>query len=528
VYRVFSLPNERLDNKNLAFEHSNYMVGQKFRQTIESIFEVDDQESANRAARIKALAEDVRRATDQSDSLKRIVYDEYPGGSLTLEMSLADAEADLARLVPEVQQLDGQQLEQEKNSAGMRRSLAQAQVAAQAATLRVRNRESLLARLASLRGQYADDKRKLIFLKEAERFFDPLHVAVCPACLSTLTESPSLDDGHCSMCGSTVEPTVPTNGLATAATETGEDIDGASDEHTAAAAYLTLETVEVLNDGASLLEAELRATSARLTDLNDYWSRLQSDLRELKHLQARAIEEVRELEQQLNSIADLPAPFLAARDNLRRQITDAELRKQAAEAGLRFWSRVEQADVAIARLSAQLRILREEQRTTTSRPDRDAVVTKLSRRFGEILADFGYPKLANPFIDGRLLPHVRDLPYVAASSGGRVLISLAYYLALWQVAYEESPGRAPGLLIVDSPQKNLGHSASRDDADFADSRLVQNFYGSVGRWLAGDGVGAQMIVVDNSPPDLVSEDVVVRFTRDRSVYPYGLVTDAVD
>ena len=45
---------------------------------------------------------------------------------------------------------------------------------------------SLLERLASLRGQYADDKRKLAFLRQAEQLFDPLHVTVCAACLSRL------------------------------------------------------------------------------------------------------------------------------------------------------------------------------------------------------------------------------------------------------------------------------------------------------------------------------------------------------
>ena len=48
------------------------------------------------------------------------------------------------------------------------------------AALRVRNRESLMDRLAALRGQYADDKKKLTFLKEAEHLFNPLQVSVCP------------------------------------------------------------------------------------------------------------------------------------------------------------------------------------------------------------------------------------------------------------------------------------------------------------------------------------------------------------
>jgi hypothetical protein len=55
-------------------------------------------------------------------------------------------------------------------------------------------------------GQYADDKKMLTFLKEAEQLFDPLHVTVCPACLSTLDFPPVLVDGACTLCGHEVEP----------------------------------------------------------------------------------------------------------------------------------------------------------------------------------------------------------------------------------------------------------------------------------------------------------------------------------
>lgn len=45
-------------------------------------------------------------------------------------------------------------------------------------------------------------------------------------------------------------------------------------------------------------------------------------------------------------------------------------------------------------------------------------------------------------------------------------------------------------------------------------------------WLAGPGDGAQLIVIDNSPRDLVADDVVVRYTRSARVAPDGLVEDA--
>ena len=87
-----------------------------------------------------------------------------------------------------------------------------------------------------------------------------------------------------------------------------------------------------------------------------------------------------------------------------------------------------------------------------------------------MLADIGYPKLSDPHLNNDLVPSVRGLPYTAASSGGLTLISLAWYLALWEIAFEDGT-RAPGLLMIDSPQKNLGQGA--EDPDFADARLVE-------------------------------------------------------
>ncbi|NGY66485.1 hypothetical protein G7043_47155 [Lentzea sp. NEAU-D13] len=196
-------------------------------------------------------------------------------------------------------------------------------------------------------------------------------------------------------------------------------------------------------------------------------------------------------------------------------------------AGLRLWERVQQAEDNADRLEGHAKRLRAERRESAARPDRAAVIRRLSHRFGEVLSDLGYPKLSDPRLDNNLMPHVRGLPYTAASSGGLVLISLAWYLAIWEVAHEQD-GRRPGLLIIDSPQKNLGHSADPDDPDFADTGLVENFYRHVKQWLAGPGVGAQLVVVDNSPPEAVAGDIVVRYTRSRTLPPYGLIDDAFD
>src|SRR6266511_2315108 len=124
--------------------------------------------------------------------------------------------------------------------------------------------------------------------------------------------------------------------------------------------------------------------------------------------------------------------------------------------------------------------------------------------------------------DDKLVPSARLRPYRNASSGGQVLQTLAWILAIFEVAYEQD-GHHPGFLLIDTPQKNLGGRAAADDEEFADVHLVEHFYTHILDWLAGPGRGAQIIVVDNTPPAVADRHVVVRFTRDPNRGKYGLI-----
>jgi hypothetical protein len=517
LFKIMWLPNDRLDNKNLTFEQASYIVRQKFRQTIDVIFDVHDAAGVTLAARARHASEAAREATRVAESLKEIVRAEYPLGELVLETDKARAQDDVASLSRQLEALDRGQSSAENTLIELRRNLEAAQFAARDWAVRVRDRESLIERLAALRGQYADDKRKLSFLKDAERLFDPLQVTVCPACLSALKELPSVTGGHCSLCGNDV---LAEDGELTLGAVI-DDAESGSDEFASDA------DISEMPDASAILDAEHRAASHRLSELTDYWTRLTEDLKALQAAREEADRRVADTAAVLDQAVSLPAPYVARRDDLSQRRADAMLREQTADAGLRLWRRVAVAEENASRLLGQAASLRAEQRENLARPARATIIRALSQRFGEILSEIGYPKLSQPYIDEDLVPFVRGLKYTAASSGGLVLISIAYYLSIWELAYERS-ARAPGLLLLDSPQKNLGTWAHPDDADFADIRLVENFYRHTRRWLAGPGSGAQLVIIDNSPPDSMSADVVVRYTRNPDVPPYGLIDNETD
>ncbi|MER7008035.1 DNA recombination protein RecN, partial [Dactylosporangium sp. NPDC000555] len=155
------------------------------------------------------------------------------------------------------------------------------------------------------------------------------------------------------------------------------------------------------------------------------------------------------------------------------------------------------------------------------RADRAAVVRRVGERYREILREFRYPKLADAYLAEDLTPYVRGEPYTVASSGGRTLIALAWQLAMFETAWETRSSH-PGFLLLDSPQKNLGALG-----DLEDGQTIERVYRHIEAWLAGRGVGAQVVVADNAPPPTAADDVIVRYSRRADQPPYGLIDDDV-
>lgn len=511
LMKTFWLPNDRVDAKNLVFEQAAHIVSQKFQQTFDVIFDVFDGEDVRRAAQVKAAREAAQEARRTYVSLLDVVSTEHPQGPLRLEIRLGEISQFVAEAETQIREMDTSVSSRTDAQRRLRSGLGPAERRAQQASQVISDRYSLLDRLGALRAQYADDKKKLTFLHEAERLFDPLQVRVCPACFNALSEPPVVADGQCSMCGHVVP----------------ESVDSLTFGHGAGVGTESEQTGGDKAD-AAFVEGELHAVTKRLADLNGYMERLEADLGEMRRLRDQADTALMGLVNAIEQATELPAPYLAARDEMASRVEEARIERRSTEAGLRLWERVRLAQEAADRLTGEATRLRQERSEVRSLLGRHDLVRIMSERFGEILTDIGYPKLADTaYLDDGLVPHVRGHSYLSASSGGRTLIALAWYLSLWEVAFERD-ANAPGLLMIDSPQKNLGHNVENVDPDFADAALVESFYRHVQTWLSGPGAGAQIIIVDNSPPESAASHVVVRFSGDPSNPPYGLIDDATE
>jgi hypothetical protein len=480
------LPNDRLDNRNLLLEDTP-LKNLKLRQVFDVVFDVHDDRSVELGRAIRALEVELDAARTAHDVAEQIVVEQHLGSRTQLEDAQQRAKANLADVERSLADVDAQARASTSFAADLREQHRAAALATRQAAARQRDCETQLQRMEPLRAQYAQDVTELTMLAEAHRFFDPLHVTTCPACLSALPRPATIADGHCTLCQSEV----------------------------------------VLSEDPVDVTGELRAARARLGELTGYIAELERMLPALRaQTELAHASEVRAAAEIDAACGHAVTPYLAQRDSLARRREDATTTLQRTAIGLRLLDTLQRRANDLTHLESSMTTLRSEladaTRTRTTQ-QRGAVVHRVSDRYRDILAAWRYPKLTGAYLADDLTPFVREHPYTMASSGGQTLISLAWQLAVFEIAWETGSSH-PGFLLLDSPQKNLG-MAGEHDVEFADSVTVADIYRHVQGWLAGPGAGAQIIVADNAPPPEADPDVIVRFSRRPDQPPYGLIDD---
>lgn len=486
--------NERIGSAQLLHE-TNTMKQLKLRQVVDAVFGVHDDDGADLARRLQAARGALQEARRDADRLREFVGQQQPQPVEALRADVEQTDRDIRDADADLAALDGRETAATGFAADLRSRHSTAALRAGRARALVRDRRSLVDRFASLRAQYADDVRKLTLLAEAASVFDQLSVTVCPACLSALDVSPAVVAGRCTLCA---------HDVAAKSAEDGTDPEA----------------------GAAVVKSELRATKRRYEELTAFWQGLDAELAQLvESSEAADAAESAAAAAVDRAASGLITPYAAEREAVLARRQAALVLRDRAAGGIRLWEGVAQRDALAAELAMRVEQLRAQGVGRADRPGREQVIGKISARYAAVLREIGYPKIdqegePGPFIDDRLVPHARGRSHREASSGGQVLISLAWILAVFETAYEEQAAH-PGFLMIDTPSKNLGGKA--DDSEFSDSALIDRFYRHVIRWLEGPGVGAQVVIVDNTPPDFVAPHVVVRYTRDPDQPPFGLI-----
>jgi hypothetical protein len=488
--------NERVGSQQLLHT-GNHMKELKLRQVVDAVFGVHDNDHVDLARRVRDAQNALEFQRRSVESLQEFVEQQEPQSLEALQIEADELDKELTAISVGLATLTARARAASGFATKLRQRHADLAAAATTADALVRDRVSLIDRFASLRAQYADDVRKLTLLVEAGTIFDSLSVTVCPVCFNPLPFQEVLAKGTCSLCHQLVG-------------KMNEQSSHASD----ADAHV------------DLAKRELRAANRRYQDLDEYWQRLNAELPQLRERARVSADAESQASTELDSATRTAvSPFLGERTELERRRQGTLVLRNRATNGIKLHtglqSRLNAYDVARRNLDR----LREEQRKTRDRPDRASAIRSISTRYSEILHAIGYPKVDEPgvlppYLDDKLVPYVRGQHFKEASSGGQVLVTLAWMLAIFETAYEFNHAY-PGFLMIDTPQKNLGGLA--DDAEFADIHLVERFYQHIEAWLADAGQGAQIVIVDNTPPMAIGPRIMVRYTRDPAVPPFGLI-----
>ncbi len=466
------------------------VVRLKNEQVIDVLFHAHDNHAASVAAEVKKIQEDLDRGeAELATIIAFLAEQQVPARDVLLE-SMAAINAELASSEALLEQVETEmsaaaEFGEEQRAAHLRAM----QVANKAANER-RAATTQIERLTALAAQYDQDVKKLEFAKEANTLFDPLMIAICPWCQQPVaTGSPST--GECTVCHQMLR-----------ADELESELD---------------------------LDRELRAVKRRQSELAGYLDELHASARDAEQTVEASVLQARASQRSLDEVMQARfSPFIDQRDQLVSSIAAATQDMAQLEKYVSMHDSAQRRHDELGQLRQQLNDLQIElasaQATRLTRAD---AVTVLTERFAEILEAFQFPKLTDPHLDDRYVPHARGVRYnQLGSAGARTLVTLAWHLAIFEVAVT-SGGPHPGLLMIDSPQKGLRATPGEQADEFQAPSIATSVYQHLMTWADSDvGRTTQIIVVDNSPQPIAEEAVIVRYTASASVPPYGLIDDA--
>ena len=501
---LWFLTNRRLDNGDLALEKQPHR-SIKLNQVVDIIFGVSDNEHSTLSRAVEELGAEERELARAVQTLRAFMTD---AGLTTIEE--IDPESDrlkirVAELNAQKRAIDGNISARGDFTVELRANYALSEKRAQRIQAELRDRDTLARRLEPLRAQYADEIRRLDLVAESLNLFDSLTVVACPACQSKLQSPPEVVDNECSLCHS----------------------------------HLIVDITD--GDGSPDLSTERRSLVRRLNQLLEFAQEVRAEGDSLRRNLSAANDEVRQAQSALDRISgEIVSPFLTQRDEIQRSIGDTRVELKTMLRARQMLLQLRQKEVELLQTSAALKEAKARKAGYLKNAiSRDTTLSRIGERLFGILEDFGYPKIDLARVDRNLVPFVRGRRYdKVGSSGAMTLIALAWELALFELAFEQGSGH-PGFVVVDSPQKNLVPGAvtlpRETDPDMDEGgvetdqlivtgrrNIVENIYRHVEIWLAKHP-GAQVIFVDNQPPSVADQHVVVRYSQSPDDPPYGLI-----
>lgn len=359
----------------------------------------------------------------------------------------------------------------------------------------IEKKNQYIEKLTLLRNQYIGDIEKIKFIIEGANSFRKFEFDTCPSCLSELQVIDSVNEhDNCNLCGNKLKD-------------------------------LTLEEIDTF-------KSEIRRITMKSNSLIKFIDIQKVQLSDLNIEKNRLYEMLIKKQNLLDHIqSEYVSPYIEQIERLNYEIGVLIESEEQLNEKLKVINQFAKINNEIINEEANKSNLEEQIKSVeTNTITKEEVIKDLSQLFEEILSKFSFPKLNNAYIkESDYLPYVRGVKYDDLGSGGAVtMTTMAYYLSIALLKLKNK--NHLGLLIMDSPRKNLGADANLDD-EFKDEAIFNSiikYFMSIFDGENNDDLEEiQLIIVSNGTPEyLDKKDLIIEFDGEGNKgLPYGLIDD---
>ncbi|MBJ6362487.1 AAA family ATPase [Paenibacillus sp. GCM10012307] len=210
---------------------------------------------------------------------------------------------------------------------------------------------------------------------------------------------------------------------------------------------------------------------------------------------------------------NIETPFLAEIEVLNSFISSFQNNENLIKEFVRVHRKIEEKNLEISSVDKTLKSLRaQEQGLRVEGKVEEEVLEFLNNEYRVLLNKFNFS--TNPLVDyistDSYMPYYHDASVFDHESGGLVMcIQIAYLGAILKLKIDQPELNHPGLLMFDTVSKYLGINSNVTD----DERLDPQSYRAIYSFLIELQDNVQIIIVDNTPPEIASEFVKYEFYR---------------
>ncbi|WP_036651174.1 AAA family ATPase [Paenibacillus pini] len=488
IYKFCYLKQTEIDSEDLMKE-KNWGPSIKRKPTFEILFNIFDSLLSELKAKIKEQTELIadleKRKQGVSEFLKNLKLldlDNYLEKKKEFENRISEKKTALYKLKSDAKQNDvlpGGELE---DSIFERRSDIEKY------SKEISEHTQYVEKLFLLRNQYQSELGKIEFLLEGSVSLNRYDFEICPSCLNELYPH----ETGCELCGNNLR---------------------------------SLSEVE-----QKVYKSESTRLKLRFKKLSTFIDEQNEQIRKLQQKRNEAEIKLHDDEDTLNHLRmEYISPYLEEIEKLNLELGESRNQLKDLDRTLKV---IQEFNAMLAKLDTENSLLEKLKKRAkeieANDIDKDTIVDRVSEVYEGVLKEFDFPKLSNAYIGIKdYLPYVRGRKYDNIGSLGSVtMLTMAYYLSVLIVGIEDQNNH-PGLLIIDTPRKNLGADPNQDEEQFKDEII----YNSIIRYFIqldlDKGDQMQLIIINNGYPEFLSEKhVVAKFDGNGSKgIPYGLIDD---